>query len=127
MAIDYTDSTIFAFPKGQPRVAAKLHKDRADEAAEKKCYAKVDERDGRCCTFPACRRTMRHHHHIVYRSKGGQHDTRTVTSLCVKHHAWVHGGLVQVAGNANKPLKLKWTLTQAGREAKVRIPTQEAA
>jgi len=113
------------FKKGTPRVAEKLVRDRAEDAALTACYAKVDRRDDKRCTFPGCRRRMQHHHHIVYRShatRGEKHLTRNVTSTCETHHGWVHGGLVTVEGNADKVDGLRWQLTETGRAAKIRIP-----
>lgn len=117
MAIDYS---ILAIPKGRPRVASKLLKDRKADAAEKACYAKVDLRDGRRCQFPSCKKGIHQHHHIQYRSRGGQHVTSNVVSLCELHNKWVHGGLVTVTGNADK--RLKWKPTRYGREVKIQVP-----
>jgi hypothetical protein len=112
-----------AFAKGKPPVACKIEKQRDEEAEIKACYARVDERDGRRCKFPGCKRAMTIHHHIEYRSKADRavkHTSANVTSLCARCNSWVHGGLVSVTGNAN--VRLRWRLTQAGRDAKIRIP-----
>lgn len=110
------------FKKGAPPAVRKIRKQRDEQAEIKACYAEVDRRDGRRCRFPGCRRAMKIHHHIEYRStadRAVKHTPANVTSLCVEHNGWVHGGLVSVEGKAPK---LRWKLTQSGREAKVRIP-----
>ena len=32
-----------------------------------------------------------HHHHIIPVSKNGSDEETNIITLCVKHHAWVHG------------------------------------
>lgn len=96
-----------AAPKPAPRWLEKAQR-RADEArAIKACYAQVDRRDGPHCRV--CGRRVgglgmleaRHHHHLVYRSRGGEHLTRNVLSLCRPCHAAVHDSEVRLSGDAD--------------------------
>lgn len=95
-------------PKPAPRWLEKA-KRRADEArAMKACYAAVDARDGRCCRV--CRKRVggiglleaAHHHHLIYRSRGGTHETATVLTLCVACHQAVHDAKIRLTGNADE-------------------------
>ena len=105
MAIDYTR---LAIPKPQPRWMEKAKKVAANKKAEKDCYAQVDRRDGHCCRVCHARvggvgmLAAVHHHHLVYRSLGGKHETSNVLSLCVKCHDLVHRGEIQLSGNADE-------------------------
>jgi len=93
-----------------PRVKEKLRK-RAEEAQSmRQCYRIVDERDGKRCRV--CRRPgypngttlldRLHHHHMVYRSRGGQHEPDSVILLCAICHAAIHiEGTLRVSGDAN--------------------------
>lgn len=104
MAIDYTR---LAIPKPQPRWMEKAKKVAANKKAEKDCYAQVDRRDGHCCRVCHARvggigmLAAVHHHHLVYRSLGGKHETRNVLSLCVKDHQAVHDGTLRLSGDAD--------------------------
>jgi 5-methylcytosine-specific restriction endonuclease McrA len=96
-----------AIPKPPPRWMAKAKKVAEDKKAERECYAQVDRRDSHCCRV--CRKRVGgigmlaavHHHHIVYRSKGGDHDTSNVVSLCVTCHGAVHNGEIRLTGDAD--------------------------
>lgn len=129
MAIDYAAiAAAGGFGKGTPRAASRLKKQRDESSEIKRCYAKVDERDGRRCQFPGCRKSMQEHHHLEPRStasKAVKHTPANVTSLCTEHHSWFKAGLVKATGNANRGLK--WSLTKLGRAAKIRIPKTEKA
>lgn len=104
MAIDYSR---LAIPKPTPRWMEKAKKVAASKKAERECYAAVDKRDGHCCRVCHARvggigmLQAVHHHHLVYRSRGGGHDTNNVISLCVKCHGAVHNGEMQLSGDAN--------------------------
>lgn len=101
MAIDYS---VFAIPKGEPRIATKKAK-RLDLAAqERECRQKVKARDKGKCVVPGCKERSQHLHHIVYRSKGGRWTTANIASLCPTHHQWVHLGKIQISGNADDEL-----------------------
>lgn len=96
-----------ANPKPEPRWKAKARRVADEAKALKACYAAVDKRDVRCCRV--CRKRVggigmldaAHHHHLVYRSKGGQHDTANVVTLCVKCHQAVHDGMLRLSGDAD--------------------------
>ncbi len=104
MGIDYS---AFAIPKPAPRWKDKAKKLADDKKAERECYAQVDRRDSHCCRV--CRARVGgvgmlqavHHHHLVYRSRGGAHDTKNVVSLCVKCHSAVHNGEIRLSGDAD--------------------------
>lgn len=97
-----------AIPKPPPRWKDKAKKLAAEVKAQKECYAQVDRRDSFCCRV--CRARVGgvgmlqavHHHHLVYRSRGGDHDTANVVSLCVKCHSAVHNGEIRLSGNADE-------------------------
>lgn len=95
MAIDYSQSAI---PKGPSRFAQKQQK-RAEEARQMRiCYDQVDKRDGFRCRV--CRKACSpsavgmleraHHHHLTYRSQGGEHLSRNVCLLCPSCHDALH-------------------------------------
>lgn len=96
-----------ACPKPEPRFARK-QLDRADEAKQvKACYARVDARDGRRCRVCGVAvtavgvATRVHHHHLVYRSRGGVHETQNVLSLCPACHHAVHQADIRLSGDAD--------------------------
>lgn len=104
MGIDYSR---LAIPKPEPRWKSKQRNVTAEKKAERECYALVDRRDDHCCRI--CRKRVGgigmlqagHHHHIVMRSRGGQHDLNTVVLLCVEHHHAIHNGELRLEGDAN--------------------------
>ncbi len=83
---------------GKSRRQAKADK-RAEEArAIRDCYKAVDARDkGRC---RVCGRRGNpqattlldriHRHHMIFRSRGGQHGPSNVVSLCAECHDAIH-------------------------------------
>lgn len=64
--------------------------------------AAVVERDGGRCR--ACGWPGDHVHHVVYRSRGGGHDTSNLIVLCLRCHQLIHDKLLTVEGNANSGL-----------------------
>lgn len=96
-----------AIPKPTPRYLEKAKKVAAARKAERECYAQVDTRDSHCCRV--CRKRVggvgilqaAHHHHILYRSKGGEHDPAQVCLLCVACHSAIHNGELRLTGDAN--------------------------
>jgi hypothetical protein len=61
-------------------------------------------RDRRRCRVPGCAAYATDLHHIVYRSHATAEemwDTANLISLCRAHHALVHGGQLEIAGNAD--------------------------
>jgi 5-methylcytosine-specific restriction endonuclease McrA len=102
-AIDYTG---LAIPKPTRRQTAH------DQA---KAYAAVDRRDRGYCR--ACQQATthdgpvaraRHHHHLVYRSRGGAHTVENIITLCGACHRALHDGKLQVTGTP-EPGGLTWT------------------
>lgn len=94
-----------AFIKSSPRRAAKR---RADLRQYRKVCQQVDERDGdicRVCHQPIW--TQRHHHHIVYRSRGGKHESGNLIVVCATCHEDIHHHRVTVTGDANATLTIR--------------------
>lgn len=106
MPIDYS---VFAIPKSKPgdlRAERKRAK-RLDRATqERECREAVRRRDHGKCVIPGCKDRSEHMHHITYRSKGGKWRSENICSLCPSHHAMVHAGKIQIAGNADKHLTI---------------------
>jgi 5-methylcytosine-specific restriction endonuclease McrA len=103
MAIDYS---VFAIPKGRPRVVDRIQKKRDLAQQERDCRAAVKRRDKGRCVVPGCKEASVHLHHITYRSKGGKWRTGNIASLCVKHHQMVHAALIQISGDADEHLTI---------------------
>jgi 5-methylcytosine-specific restriction endonuclease McrA len=96
-----------AVPKPAPRWLAKA-KRKAEEMKElKACHAIVDARDGRQCRVCQARvggigmLEAVHHHHLVFRSKGGSNQPDNILSLCVRCHHALHNGEIALSGDAN--------------------------
>jgi 5-methylcytosine-specific restriction endonuclease McrA len=97
-----------AIPKPEPRWKSKQAKVTAEQKAERECYAQVDRRDSHCCRV--CRARVGgvgmlaavHHHHLEYRSRGGDHSTANVVSLCVRCHSAVHAAEIRLSGDADE-------------------------
>jgi 5-methylcytosine-specific restriction endonuclease McrA len=96
-----------AAPKPPARWIDKAKRKAAEAKAIKECYAQVDQRDGRQCRVCQARvggvglLGAAHHHHLVYRSKGGQHEPSNTLLLCVKCHHALHNGEIALSGDAN--------------------------
>jgi len=65
-------------------------------------YAAVDARDGHCCRI--CRQWTRtaHHHHIVYRSRGGKDSVDNLIRICPDCHRAIHAGIIEVSGTGDQ-------------------------
>lgn len=95
-----------------PRVLEKMHKRQATEAHRRMVYRLVDERDQYRCRACGrrCRQTMEaaperlEHHHLTFRSLGGQHHTANLVSLCLACHCEVTGHRLTVTGNPDQTL-----------------------
>ncbi len=98
------DTSMLAFPKGQPRVLDRIAQKHALAAAERLCRKMLKARDKGRCRVPACNGASQHLHHIVFRSQGGKWTTDNIVSLCVLHHQFVHAGLLSITGDADKKL-----------------------
>jgi hypothetical protein len=96
-----------AIPKPEPRWKAKAKQAADNTRLLKLCYADVDRRDGHGCRV--CHKRVggigmlyaAHHHHLVYRSKGGAHERANVVTLCVRCHQAVHDGEIRLTGDAD--------------------------
>ncbi len=65
-------------------------------------------RDQHRCTVPGCRSTRGLElHHIQWRSRGGDHRARNLTTTCSHHHAAVHHGHLRVTGEAPHALRFE--------------------
>ncbi len=62
----------------------------------------VRRRDANTCRWPGCtNRAHLHVHHIVFRSRRGEHTVRNLILLCPHHHRRVHHGSWTLIGDAN--------------------------
>ena len=93
---------------GLTRAERKQAKKTAQEAAERACYRAVDQRDGHACRV--CKRLVggnsmldrAHHHHLVYRSRGGEHASANVITVCKACHDAIHvKATVRLEGDAD--------------------------
>lgn len=100
------DTTGLAFPKGTPRVVDRIAKKRDYAKQERDCRIAVKARDHGRCVVPGCKESSRHLHHIVFRSRGGKWRTGNIASLCVKHHQFLHAGLISITGDADVHLTI---------------------
>lgn len=88
--------------KPRKGTARKLQQARRRLAQTKLAAASVlvRERDGNCCRVCGSRVRVQVHH-IVYRSRGGSHDTSNLVCLCGSCHDSVHAGRIHLGGNAD--------------------------
>jgi len=78
----------------------------------------IFERDGWRCAVPACTaRASLHDHHVLYRSRGGDHVRNNRVAICAAHHLnGIHRFRIRVHGVA--PYDLTWQLgVRQGRPA----------
>ena len=70
----------------------------------------IFERDGWRCAVPACTaRASLHDHHVLYRSRGGDHARNNRVAICAAHHLnGIHRFRIRVEGVA--PHDLMWQL-----------------
>jgi 5-methylcytosine-specific restriction endonuclease McrA len=71
---------------------------------EKDARGHCATRDRRRCRVPGCAAYAHDLHHIIYRSHATPEqmwDTSNLISLCRAHHALVHAGTLEIAGNAD--------------------------
>lgn len=97
------------FKWDQPsRAEERAARDRQIEADEREAYRAVDQRDHRCCRIcgKPCTNlgmlTALHHHHLIYRSKGGGHDSSNILSCCGSCHQAIHRSEIRVEGDADQ-------------------------
>lgn len=96
------------YAKPEPRWKAKRALAAIEAKLQRDCYLAVDRRDGPRCRV--CKAHVgglgtlkaRHHHHLIYRSKGGAHEQQSVLSLCVACHDAIHRlAVLRLTGDAN--------------------------
>jgi hypothetical protein len=106
MPIDYS---VLKFAKGPSRFERKDARKKAEEAERRRVYKQVDKRDGMCCRVTGRRvdphnpnMLLRgHHHHLTYRSKGGNDTTDNLILLSAEAHHAVHAGRIRLSGDAD--------------------------
>ena len=93
-----------AQPRPRPREFEQEDKKRELSALERSVRIAVQQRDGRRCR--CCGRKDRlHHHHLVFRSKGGAWSSENILLLCSGCHALLHARQLWIFGkNADKRL-----------------------
>jgi hypothetical protein len=82
----------------------------------------VFERDGWRCAVPACSaRQSLHDHHILFRSRGGDHRPDNRVTVCAAHHLrGIHRGWIRARGKA--PDAIVWDLgVRPGRPPLLRL------
>jgi len=99
-----------AVPKpSKTRLEEKLARRAAETREMRECYAKVNVREGFCCRVtgvtvaPSGLSMLErgHHHHMVYRSRGGKHETNNVVLVSPKTHQAIHNGEMRLSGDAD--------------------------
>lgn len=88
--------------KGTATTARRARKRAADRVLSKNA-ATVRERDGHRCRVCGSRDRVEVHH-IVYRSRGGDHSTGNLVCLCAGCHGRVHAGRLVLVGDADAGL-----------------------
>jgi 5-methylcytosine-specific restriction endonuclease McrA len=86
------------------------------EAERREVYDAVNRRDRYRCVVCGAKADPRaiglteqgHHHHILYRSRGGKHQRWNVCLLCPACHAEVHAKRLFLSGNADEGLTIEW-------------------
>jgi len=94
-------------------IAMKRQAERAKQ--ETAVYRTVDRRDGfrcRCCGLRTDQYAIGllrgEHHHVVYRSAGGETTTANVCLLCAGCHVDEHRHRLRIDGNADTGLTFWW-------------------
>ena len=95
-------------PKPEPRARVKARRKRLKARHRSEVMQAVDLRDGMKCRV--CRRSTTvydlplnpHHHHIIFRSRGGVDSLQNIVLLCALCHDRVHrSGMLRLSGNAD--------------------------
>lgn len=84
-------------PRSRPRIFDKRDEKREAEQIRRAVYAAVDARDQRRCRCCG-RREKLHHHHLTFRSKGGQDTTQNLVTLDALCHALLHARQLWILG-----------------------------
>ncbi len=97
----------FLLPKPRPHVFTKRDAKRERTNNQRSVWMSVSIRDRhqcRCCG----RNDGLHHHHLVYRSRGGVETTENVALICAFCHALIHTRQLWIVGtNADRPLRFE--------------------
>lgn len=96
--------------QGRTRADEKTDRDNAEKAAEKACYLKVDARDGLRCRVTGTLLSLRGgltkkvmRHHLIFRSRGGPHETWNVLTISKAAHDEIHvHGTLRLSGDADQ-------------------------
>jgi len=88
-----------AAPKPAPRRKAAQRRLQAIKRAE--VYRAVDLRDRGSCRVCGGLSGTLHHHHLVYRSRGGTDTAGNVILCCHSCHADIHAARLRVSGDAD--------------------------
>lgn len=96
--------------KGPSRFETKKARQLAAAQQEREVYAAVTRRDESCCRVCGKWCNPRaiglllkpHHHHITYRSRGGETSTANVCLLDSECHQDEHAGKLQLSGDADQ-------------------------
>ena len=95
-------------PKPEPRARTKARKRAATQRLRSQVMQDVGARDGSTCRICQCRTLefdlsrQPHHHHIVYRSHGGEDTLDNIILICALCHDRVHrSGKLRVSGHAS--------------------------
>jgi 5-methylcytosine-specific restriction endonuclease McrA len=97
------------------RFRDRTRKARDREAEKREVYDAVNRRDRyrcRVCGKHADPRALGlleqgHHHHVIYRSRGGRHRSWNVVLLCGGCHAEVHAKRLFLSGNTDEDLVIE--------------------
>lgn len=101
--------------KPRPRADEKAEKKKQADTNRREVYRLVELRDSYCCR--SCRRRLKktmemnynqlHHHHIVFRSRGGKDETSGVCLICRECHDKIHvHRSLTITGNADSTLEI---------------------
>lgn len=76
-------------------------KNRRKAANYKRVCAEVNVRDRNCCRVCGVFMEIPAHHHIIFRSQGGEDTTDNLICICADCHDDIHARRIFVTGNGN--------------------------
>lgn len=98
-------------PKPRPAIFDKRDRQREQERVQRSVAFSVAERDRRQCR--CCGRGDKlHHHHLTFRSRGGEDSTANELLLCAYCHALVHARQLWIHGT-NADTRLTFEIHEA--------------